>query len=68
MSDPRRGRFDPHTLAAAGVDLESAAAPQDLNRALWTALIAALTGFLRTARKLLGLKHGEECPKCGWRY
>ena len=40
----------------------------DLNRALWVAAIASLTGFLRTARKLLGMKHGEKCPKCGWTY
>lgn len=66
MSD--RTRFDPHTLAVAGVDLERAATPEDLNRALWVAAIAAMTGFLRTARKLLGMKHGEKCPKCGWTY
>lgn len=42
--------------------------PEDLNRALWLALVAALTMFVRRARRLLGMKHGEKCPKCGWQY
>lgn len=66
MSD--RGRFDPHTLAAVGADLEAAAAPADLNRELWRLLVIALSGFVRDARRLLGMRRGEKCPKCGHTY
>jgi hypothetical protein len=55
----RESRCDAHTLATAG---ES---PEDLNRALWRALVEALTLFLREARRQLGMKRGEKCPRCG---
>lgn len=41
---------------------------RDVNRVLWLALVAALTTFLRVARRELGMKHGEQCPRCGNRF
>lgn len=57
-----RGRF------AAPAAEAPATAAEDLSRALWTALVTALTSFLRAARPLLGMRHGETCPRCGHRY
>ncbi len=37
----------------------------DPNRALWEALVDAMTGFVRRARRILGMRSGEKCPRCG---
>jgi len=54
--------YDAHTMATAGE------ASEELNRALWVALVAALTTFLRAARPRLGMKHGETCPRCKFQF
>ena len=52
-------RLDEHTLATAGE------APEDLNRALWWALVEALTLFPKEARRQLGMKRGKKRLRCG---
>ena len=36
----------------------------DLNRALWRSFVGHLTGFVREARRLLGMSEGCVCPRC----